>query len=44
MFYVVKPGTCGEHKFSRTLDEFNRDVARYNAARRAAGNKSPTNC
>jgi uncharacterized YceG family protein len=44
LYYVVRPGTCGEHAFSRTEAEFQRDVARYNAARAAAGGKSPTTC
>ena len=44
LFYVVKPGTCGEHAFSSTDAEFQEDVARYNTAREAAGGKSPTDC
>ncbi len=44
LFYVVKPGTCGEHAFSATDAQFQRDVARYNAARAKAGGKSPTKC
>jgi uncharacterized YceG family protein len=44
LYYVVKPGTCGEHAFSRSEQQFQRDVARYNAAREAAGGKSPTKC
>ena len=44
IYYVVKPGTCGEHVFSETGAEFERDVARYNAARARRGGKSPTNC
>jgi uncharacterized YceG family protein len=44
LFYVVKPGTCGEHAFSATDAEFSRDVARYNSAREQAGGKSPTTC
>jgi UPF0755 protein len=44
LFYVVKPGTCGEHAFSATDAQFERDVQRYNAARDAAGGKSPTKC
>jgi uncharacterized YceG family protein len=43
-FYVVKPGTCGEHAFSATDAEFARDQQRYNEARDAAGGKSPTTC
>jgi uncharacterized YceG family protein len=44
LYYVVKPGTCGEHSFSSTDAQFQRDVARYNAARAAAGGKSPDSC
>jgi cell division protein YceG involved in septum cleavage len=44
LYYVVKPGTCGEHSFSSTDAEFQADVARYNEAREAAGGKSPTTC
>jgi cell division protein YceG involved in septum cleavage len=44
LFYVVKPGTCGEHAFSETDAEFQRDVQRYNDARDEAGGKSPTTC
>ena len=44
LFFVVKPGTCGEHAFSSTNAQFQRDVARYNSARARRGGKSPTNC
>lgn len=44
LYYVVKPGTCGEHAFSSTNAQFQQDVARYDAARAAAGGKSPTKC
>jgi len=43
-FYVVKPGTCGEHEFVETQAEFDAAVAKYNSAREAAGGKSPTEC
>ena len=33
LFYVVKPGTCGQHAFSRSDAQFEKDVAAYNAAR-----------
>ena len=33
LYYVVRPGTCGRHAFSSTTAKFDRDVARYNAAR-----------
>lgn len=44
LFYVVKPGTCGEHAFSRTSEQFERDVDRYEAARRERGGRSPVDC
>jgi UPF0755 protein len=44
LFFVVKPGTCGEHAFSSTDAEFEEDVARYNAARQRRGGRSPTDC
>ena len=44
LYYVVKPGTCGEHSFSSTDAEFQADVAAYNAARDAAGGQSPDTC
>jgi uncharacterized YceG family protein len=44
LFYVVKPGTCGEHAFSSTDAQRQRDVAAYNAAREANGGRSPDTC
>jgi uncharacterized YceG family protein len=44
LYYVVKPGTCGEHAFSRTGAQFDEDVRRYNSERSRRGGKSPTNC
>jgi UPF0755 protein len=44
LYYVVKPGACGEHSFSSTAAEFEADVARYNEARDAAGGESPDSC
>jgi UPF0755 protein len=44
LYYVVKPGTCGEHNFSSTDAEFQKDVDAYNRARDRAGGKSPTTC
>jgi len=44
LYYVVEPGTCGEHAFSATDTEFQEDVARYNEAREAAGGESPDSC
>ncbi len=44
LYYVVKPGTCGELAFSSTNAEFEADVERYNSARAANGGNSPTTC
>lgn len=44
LYYVVKPGTCGEHAFSSSDAEFQADVAAYNEAREAAGGESPDTC
>lgn len=44
LYYVVEPGTCGEHAFSSTDAEFQADVARYNEAREAASGESPDSC
>lgn len=44
LYYVVKPGTCGEHSFSSSDVEFQADVARYNEAREEAGGESPDTC
>jgi uncharacterized YceG family protein len=44
LFYVVKPGTCGEHNFSSTDAEFQKDVDLYNRERDKRGGKSPTTC
>jgi uncharacterized YceG family protein len=44
LFYVNEPGTCGKLAFSKTNAEFEADVARYNAARDAAGGNEPDTC
>jgi uncharacterized YceG family protein len=44
LYYVVKPGSCGELAFSSTNAEFEADVERYNSARAANGGNSPTTC
>lgn len=44
LYYVVEPGGCGEHVFARTAAEFEAARRRYEAARRAAGGRSPTSC
>ena len=43
LFFVVKPGTCGEHVFTETEDEFFEAEAEYQAALQAEGG-SPTEC
>jgi len=43
IYYVVKPGTCGEHNFSSTNAQFARDQAAYQRALKAKGS-SPTSC
>jgi UPF0755 protein len=44
LFYVANPCKPGTHTFTRTLDEFNAAVARYNAARAKAGGNAPKGC
>jgi uncharacterized YceG family protein len=44
LYFVVKPGTCGEHAFARTAAQHDANVARYDAARARNGGKSPTTC
>lgn len=44
LYYVVKPGACGEHAFSTTYAQFLRDAQRYSNARAAQGGNSPTSC
>ena len=43
-YFVVKPGTCGEHVFAATIEQHNQNVARYAGARAEAGGKSPDTC
>jgi uncharacterized YceG family protein len=43
LFYVVKPGTCGEHVFTANEAEFNQAVEEYRQAQEEAGG-SPTEC
>lgn len=43
LYFVVKPGRCGEHAFSATVEKFNADTQKYNQAREALG-KSPVTC
>jgi uncharacterized YceG family protein len=42
-FFVVKPGTCGEHSFTASEQEFSRLQAEYQQALQAQGG-SPTKC
>jgi UPF0755 protein len=41
LFYVVKPGGRGEHVFSDTAAQHERDVKRYNRARARRGGRAP---
>jgi uncharacterized YceG family protein len=43
LYYVVKPGTCGEHYFTNDYDDFLAASEKYNSAREAEGG-SPTDC
>ncbi len=43
IYYVVKPGTCGEHNFSSTAAQFAQDQGAYQRALKAKGS-SPTSC
>ena len=42
-YFVVKPGTCGEHFFTDSSAEFEQAAAEYQAALQAEGG-SPTEC
>jgi UPF0755 protein len=42
-YFVVKPGTCGEHVFVETEEEFAQAEASYQEALQSQGN-SPTEC
>jgi UPF0755 protein len=44
LYYVAKPGTCNGLAFATTETEFEEDAAAYDAAREAAGGKSPDTC
>jgi UPF0755 protein len=43
LYFVVKPGTCGEHVFTETEEEFFQAEQEYQAALQAEGG-SPTEC
>jgi len=44
LYYVVKPGGCGQHAFTTSFAAFQRASARYEAARARKGGRSPTKC
>ena len=44
LFFVVKPCGNGAHVFSKTEAQFERDSAKYNAARAKNGGRSPSTC
>jgi uncharacterized YceG family protein len=44
LFYVVKPCGNGQHAFSATDAQFQRDVDRYNREREKRGGNSPASC
>jgi UPF0755 protein len=44
LYYVVKPCGNGDHAFSSTDAQFQRDVNRYNQARAKRGGKDPSRC
>jgi cell division protein YceG involved in septum cleavage len=42
-YFVVKPGSCNEHTFTASSDEFDQLSAEYQAALEEQGG-SPTEC
>ena len=44
LYYVANPCEPGTHTFVKTSAEFEAAVAKYNAAREAAGGKAPKGC
>ena len=44
LYYVTKPGACGQLSFAANYQHFLHLQAQYNNARAAAGGKSPTKC
>jgi len=44
LFYVVKPGTCGEDAFTTSYQQFLADAKRYQSAKAANGGRSPQSC
>jgi len=44
LYFVVKPGTCGQSVFETSYAQFLRDSKRYTSAKAANGGRSPTRC
>ncbi len=44
LFFVVRPGSCGESVFSTNYQQFLHDQQQYQSARAARGGRSPTHC
>jgi UPF0755 protein len=44
LFFVVRPGSCGESVFSTNYRQFLHDQQQYQSARAARGGRSPTHC
>jgi peptidoglycan lytic transglycosylase G len=44
LYFVVKPGGCGEHAFASSYSQFLSDVQRYQTARTQRGGHSPATC
>jgi UPF0755 protein len=44
LYFVVKPCGNGEQVFSSSYAQFQRDQARYEAARARRGGRSPAHC
>jgi UPF0755 protein len=44
LYFVVRPGSCGESVFSTNYQQFLHDQQQYQSARAARGGRSPTHC
>jgi UPF0755 protein len=44
LFYVNNPNSCNELSFSKTEEEFEANVQKYEAAREKAGGNAPSTC
>jgi UPF0755 protein len=44
LYFVVKPCGNGEHAFSSTYAQFQRDSRRYSTARQRRGGRAPNRC